>query len=392
MRKKRGLRIVATVLALLLLMPCAGCFKDKEIVNDKLNPPVVQPQKYDDAIKKELGEKLHTAILEALLQKQGEAVANVWKQDKNAKEMLIKFGDSFEGRGVLEKDYKALIDEICEDMQGLLTMVSKASFGEGIAAWFGAFANKIGVEKSALLLYDFTLLYAQYQWKNFRDKYILHPEYSYLQAEANSWNMRIVGIKAIGEENFSSLLRFWLSYLSVFSTRVEEGESGKDIVAAMQAGDIALFLREQGKVLGNLTLTKENYAFVIELGGEVFGIELFGAMVKAKKHTEYAMYANELVGGVSTALSNAKADVGELIIKKEIYAACKELFETLTQEQKEVFTKILSIENDEATYTAYLQERNLKKAFEEYKTKERGEWEERIYNHSPQLAFLVLGR
>ncbi len=388
----KKLRIFAAVLSALLLLSAAGCTKQAPVVQTELTFSPAATEPYAAELKREQSARLHATVGAAILQTKGEGIYNVWNKDSNALWLLYELASAFEARGIPAKDYTEIVQTLCtrEDLLVLL-LDGNRSAGERFAAVFGQIAAQVGVQKTALLGYDFSRLYCQYQAKKSEKNYLENPNFTYLWTEAQAWKERNAGLKQIGEENFASLLRFWLSGLTAFSAQAGEQPSASGFINALYAGEIALYLRTQGQVLSRLRMTKEDYAFTLVFFGEVFKVDACAAIAKAGKQTEYAAHLAGVTGGIAKALQSADDASATLLLDSPLRCA-ERLLGTLTEAEREPFAAMLAIENAEESYTQYIRERQLTAKFETYRTLERAGIEKSIFDSSPQLAFLVFGR
>ncbi len=390
-KRKKIVRIATGILSLFLLLPVVGCGRNDTVTHTHLTFTNAPPPSYKPLTKRQAGEKLHTAMYDVLLESQGASVANVWKKNENGKEMLVRLGDTFERRGVLEEEYTQIVDGLCEEKALLTNLLQEDEQSlTAFTAFFGKLCARVGVARSALIAYDSLLEYCTYQEESYADRYAAHPEYGYLLVEKESWTKRKAGVTAIGEGNFSTLLRFWFGCLSTFS-RQTDGQTGGEFISSMYSGEIAFFLRTQGRVLEELRLTEADYAFLIAFAGEVGKIPLFAAITQANKAGEYAKHMDGIRSGISIALSASGEEVGSRLLEGDIGGALEKMWDGLTETQKTPFENALAVENAESAYMQYIKNKNWEGKFNAYTQKTRVGVEARVYESSPQLAFLVFG-
>ncbi len=395
--KKRTLRALSAAISLLFLLPASGCKGEEESVRTEITFTSSSPV-YGSGVKTRLGEKLHTAVGEALLSTKGAQIANVWTKNALAKALLVNLGSSFERRGVPLEEYRSAVEGLCGKKELLCSLFAGDKGAvEPFATLFGEIAANVGNERAALIAYDFLLDYCQYNHDDFTAKYD-NPNYDYegikphLKAEAAKWATRKEGAKTLGEENFSVFLRFWLSALSVFSLRAGEGGTASAILSATYPGEAALFLRTQGEILEKLRMTEGDYLFVFEFLGEVGKIDLFAAILKANKGAEYASRANGLMQAVSIALSATDESAAALLLEGKTEEYIRVALSALSEEEREKAEAFFAVENAPQSYREYFEENKIE-GFEGYKRENvKSEAEGYLYDRSPELAFLVFGR
>ncbi len=384
-------RVAALAFSALLVFSAVGCAEGAEIVQTELSFTKTEVLPYGEALKTDAAVTLHTTIGNAVEKTKGESIANIWKTDANAQWLLFQMGSAFERRGIPSKDYIAIVDTLCAKEELLVAFLDGSrSAGERFATVFGEIAATVGVEKTALIAYDAAVLYCRYQNKHCLDKYDAHPDWTYFLDDAELWQGRAAELQKIGETNFAGLLRFWLSGLTVFSAQSNQTATG--FLSSLYAGEVALYLRTQGQVLEKLSLRANHYAFLLTFAGEVLKVEACKAIVKANKQADYAAHMAGVVQGTAKALKNAGEACAELLLDEDVDGFVNELASLLTEGEKKSFSNLFSVENAADSYAQYIKNKKLTAKFEEYCKQEKGMWEEKMYQHSPQLAFLVFRR
>ena len=430
-----GRALLAALCALLCLcfaLGGAGCaparpVADKIVVEDPLGPgggeqggagedtPPAEV-KYSAETLARATDAVYGALEQAVSECWGEILSPVQKQ--KVRDAIGRGVAACEARAIAEADLLSAVSAVERERETLVAALKALVGGdnsrgnvEAVQGVFGEISAIFGVDLAGRLVYDFAVVYCDYQIEKYTEMYedeATHIPGVLLRIE--QWRQRKAGLQtSVGEENFSLLARALYSG-SGFLTAAASGDAGaifEQDGVSLTDGEVAMTLRAEGDLLSRLTLGEAGWAAILEMLASAGVNGLLEELSEAERGG-YAAALPAAVSALSRSLQAVSADSVSLLRAGEREAFAHFLLSAWGDAEWAAFDALWSVSVSESTVEQYFREEELTEAYAAYRQDMRtgtlealraadadgffGELQAYGNAKAPWGAFLIFGR
>ncbi len=401
MKKKKILTCIICILLCLSLSSCVFVPEKRDIAENEIKILQSGDVKYSEGTKSGAVERLSELFRNIEISLGGSG-----KQMPRLTNAICDAVNALEDRNISERELSKALELLCVNEELLVKLFSgSAEPSEGIAI-FGELSFLIGVDKTSRLFYDFSLIYCEYMEQKYRDLYDgFTSKPQYLLRNAEEWRANYDGLTRIGEDNFACVLRTGVGSATSFS---QLGEiSSSDFSEQIGAVAIVLYMRAQGELLSKLTLTTENFEFLIDFIGGFNISSTVLAVSSAGKSKAFAEKLQDFLNILTSSLKEATLDDARLLKNGNASEFLHSVAMSLSESERKAVEEFFASAGDGEAYISYFEKYKLDDEFADFCAKTESVTAEELWNSSkdeflkklegylatvaPAIAFTVYG-